>query len=271
MPPDARAYLKQILTSFGLESLVAWAFEQIAENRPQEQILLDMRERPEYIQRFPAMKALGAKNRAMSEGEYVAYEKSVAGLMQLYGLPPGFYDQPEDFAKFLENDVSPQELQARIGQAASASLTAPIEIKQQLKELYGVEQGDLTAYFLDPTVATGVLEQRYVAAQAGSAAKETGFGTLTKEAAERVSTLKPQNVQKTFAELTQQKELFQAQAGEGVDLTQAQQLEAGFGGDAQTLAEVERRRSIRTATFKGQGGQFAQGRGGAIAGLGQAE
>ena len=206
MAQDARAYLRETLRQFGLESLVNWAFERLNEGTSEAQILLDLRQQPVYKQRFPAMEALSKKNRAFSEAEYVAYEKQTAGLMNMYGLPAGFYDSPDDFAQLIEKEVSVNELQSRIAVAAEASQKASSEIKAQLKRFYDVSEGDITAYFLDPTIAAPLLEQRFTAAKIGAASRTSRFGDVTSQEAEQVASLAPQNYQEKLSKFSEEQD-----------------------------------------------------------------
>ena len=270
MAQDARAYLRETLRQFGLESLVNWAFERLNEGTSEAQILLDLRQQSVYKQRFPAMEALSKKNRAFSEAEYVAYEKQTAGLMNMYGLPAGFYDSPDDFAQLIEKEVSVNELQSRIAVAAEASQKASSEIKAQLKRFYDVSEGDITAYFLDPTIAAPLLEQRFTAAKIGAASRTSRFGDVTSQEAEQVASLAPQNYQEKLSKFSEEQELYTGTPRESDALTRSQQIQTAFGSNEQGRAEIEKRRATRQAEFKGSS-QYAQGQGSAVSGIGASE
>ena len=95
-----------------------------------EQILLELRETPEYKTRFPAMDALSKRGRAISEAQYINYEQSAAAVFKAAGLPAGFYDTPDDFSRFLTNDVALPELQKRVEAYQDVAFSQPPEVRQ---------------------------------------------------------------------------------------------------------------------------------------------
>lgn len=68
---SARAAITRVLDQFGLGSLAGWAWQRYVAGVPVEQIMLDLRERPEYRARFPAMRELADRGRAITENEYL--------------------------------------------------------------------------------------------------------------------------------------------------------------------------------------------------------
>jgi hypothetical protein len=264
--PDAEnalTYLNNVLEGYGLGGLGDWAWQQIQEGYSPDRIIQNLRQRDEYKQRF-----IGLERRreaglpAISEAEYIAYETDVRQMMRAAGLPADFYDSPEDFATFIGNDVSPMEMQARINEGYLAASQAPPEVRQQLETLYGVGQGQLAAFFLDPDRALPLIERQFQASQISAAAQRTTYGSLDAAEAERLASLgiTDQEAQQGFGALAERKELFQAMPGiqgeEGID--RAMQQRAIFEGDASALAAIERRAGSRVAQGRGSQG-FALG------------
>jgi len=173
-------------------------------------------------------------------------------------LPTGFYDQTSDFADLIANDVSPQELDTRIQNGYNAVANADPEVKRQMQELYGVSEGQLAAYFLDPKKAAPLLARQAQAANIAARASEQGGIQVTGAYAENLASrgITEQQARAGFAEVGALGELKQAFAGETA-LSGEQLAGAAFGIDVAAQQELERRKKLRTGEFAG-GGSFAR-------------
>jgi hypothetical protein len=258
------------LAQYGLPALGTWAWTEYLNGNPVEQILLNLRDRPEYKTRFAGLDELRKKGRGISEAQWINYEQSAASLMRARGLPEGFYDSPDDFAKFITNEVSLKELDDRLNLAQQAAFSAPPEVRAELARLYNVGPGELTAFWIDPDKALPLLERKYTSAQLAAESSRTGFGSLTGTQAERLSSLgvDPNQSAGTFRTLAGMKELTSNFAGETGTIDQQTLLDAGFGNDSAATQAVEKRARRRKAEFEG-GGTFAAGQTG-VTGLGSA-
>lgn len=137
-----------------------------------DQLLELVRDSDAYKRRFAGMQ--GRKGRPITEAEYISIEEGYKRALQEAGLPKGFYDSPNDFAKWIREDRSPSEVQARIqaaGQVANAINPAQ---RSLLRNLWGVNKGDLTAYILNANKALPILQRQVEAAGIGAAAKKEG-------------------------------------------------------------------------------------------------
>jgi len=141
---------------------------------------IKLKETPEYKQRF-----IGNENRKkaglqpLTPAEYISAEASYKKVMRDSQLPAGFYDQPEDFAKFLGNDVSPSELQSRVEIANQSIQNADPFYTDSLRKLYGLNTGDMLAYTLDPERALPFITRQQKAAQFGAEAARQGLQVTT--------------------------------------------------------------------------------------------
>lgn len=97
----------------------------------------------------------------ISVGEYLALESSYHRILQSAGLPSGFYDDPSDFGNWIANNVSPDELNARVTDAMDLVRQVDPTARNLLTQFYGVGSGDLAAYFLDPARALPTLDRQY--------------------------------------------------------------------------------------------------------------
>lgn len=259
------AQVKAIFNTYGLSSLYTKIEEYVRKGYSADTVALVLRETPEYNQRFPAMKALSAKNRAITESQYIEYESTAAGLERRYGLPQGML--MGNVTKLLENEVSPDELNSRVLLASSAAIQAPQDIKDTLQRYYSVGSGGLTAYFLDPAVATPLLEKQYAAAQIGAEAMRQNIG-IDVGVAETLQGLgiSTEEARQGFGVVARQTPEFTS--GRGDVTTQKTLIDASLGGSEAARQEVERVGGSRVARFQGGSG-FGPGEKGAV-GLGSA-
>lgn len=268
---SAKADISTTLRMWGLDSLTDWAWGEItAENG--EMLPVSIRQQQAYKDRFAGIEArIATGKNPISENEYVQLENNYQSIMHSYGIPTGLFDTRENMAKLIAQDVSPSELNDRLKLYQDAAFNAPKEIRDALTRFYGVSEGGLMAYFIDPEKAMPVLEQQYNAAGAASAAERAGFTTFDQAEALRLAQLgaKASDVG-TFASLRKADELLHplgfANDGGAMDITKFDAAEASFGGDAATQDALIRRSNERAASFAG-GGQIASNQRGAV-GLG---
>lgn len=270
---DSLATIKNVLSQYGLDSLSDFAWQEIVSGRSGNEVLQDLRETPQFKQRFPA---IDARQKAglppLSPGDYVSYENTATQYMRDAGLPPGFYDSPEDFTKFLSNDMSLKELSERVTTAKDAAYNAPTEVRSALRGQFGVGDGDLAAFFLDPDRAQPLLQRTYNAAQVAGAGTRTGYDVSTDQDY-RLTDLgvTAQQAQTGFSTLQHSQELFNPLTGHANErkITSDEQLGATFGGNATAADQIEKRRQQRQSEFQ-DGGAFAAGNTG-VTGLGSAQ
>lgn len=144
-----------LFRSYGLDSLADWLVAQNVEGKTPEQIVTELRQRPEYKERFPAMeelRRLAQQNNmpVISEGQYLQMEQSYRQALANSGLPPNMFDSADDFKRLLEAQVDPTEVEERVAAAKIAvNQTDPL-VREQLRSMYGITDSDLMAYALDP-------------------------------------------------------------------------------------------------------------------------
>mgnify|MGYP000447813693 FL=1 len=96
-------------------------------------------------------------------------ENSYTTTLQAAGFPPGFYDDPAtDFQGFIARNTSPAEIKRRVDEGYTAVRNADPEVVKQFKELYGITEGELAAYFLDPTRQEASITKSMESAQIGA-------------------------------------------------------------------------------------------------------
>lgn len=271
---DAVSYLTELLRDYGLEELGPWAYEQVTSGNSPTMIRQLLWEQPAFKKRFKVIFDRKDKNLpAISVDEVLDYERKARQLFQAAGLPPGFYDSPDDFYSFLVNDVSLSELNSRVELARDFVYSASAQDKAEAQRLYGLSDGQLTAYVLDRSRALPILQNQFNSARNAAASLRSGYGELSLAEAERLTSLgvDPSKATQGFSALVQSKELFTPLPGQEVSedvISRDTQLSAAFGGDEAARQKVARRGEARAAAGK-VGGNFVSDREG-FAGLGTA-
>ncbi|MDT0442318.1 hypothetical protein [Streptomyces johnsoniae] len=173
---DAYSALSALFSSYGLGSLAGKIYEYTKNGYSADTIAILLQDTKEYKQRFAGNEARQkAGMPVLNPAEYLAAESSYRQILQDAGLPKGFYDNPADFTHWIAGDVSPTEIKERVDMAVQATTQANPEYKRALQQMYGVDESYLTAYFLDRSRATPLLEKQAAAAQFGAAAIRRGF------------------------------------------------------------------------------------------------
>jgi hypothetical protein len=257
--------VKAAFALYGLSSLFPIIQKYAQQGLTEDEIYLNLRNTAEYKARFPAMEALSLKGRAITEAAYVDYETKAAQLEQQYGYPKGMVSG--SITDLLVGDVSLAELNDRMILSAADSITAPADLKQQLKDYYNVDPDQaLKAYYLDPDRALPILQMQSATARIGVQATRQGVSGIDRTLAEELQGLGVSEAaaQKGFGVVASQAG-FTAGKGEttdNVDLTR------GAFGNAESAAKTERIASGRVGAFQ-QGGGFAETNKG-VAGLASA-
>lgn len=224
--------LSAMFAAYGLESLAPFISSRIMADVSEEMLLLELYDRPEYQQRFPGMKDLRAKKRTITEGEYMKIEKEMTQTARFFDLPVGFYDNPSDFGKLIANEVSAKEYQDRLQVGQDLARTLNPVVKNQLLDFYGVGEGQLTAYVLDPEKALSLIKKQ------AQAARFVGFGRGAGFQLQGITAGQAENIAGTesYAKLSEQ-QLAQA-LGQAGQLRATQSRLAGIEGQAYNEQEA---------------------------------
>jgi len=235
-------------------------------------LLTQIRGTQTYQQRFAANEERRRQGLvALSEPDYLQYERAVRNALRDSGMPPGFYDSWDDVTQFLANDVSADELVSRIESGYDAINNSDPEVVDAMRRLYGVGDSELAAYFLDPARAEAILLRQARSAQiAGQAQREAGL-QIGVGIAEELATegITEQQARAGFGAITDLGEVFQTTTGEQLAgqqaFTEEEQIGAVFGTSAAAQQRLRQRQRRRQAEFE-TGGRFA-GQGAEITGL----
>jgi hypothetical protein len=173
---SAREIVADQLRQWGLAELINDVDQLLREGLDAAAITLQLANTEAYKRRFAANEIRRQKGLpVLSPGEYIATEAAYKSVLRSYGLPPGFYDDNEDFHKWIGGDVSPDELNERAGQAQRVFLQADPLAKEVWSRFYGLSGGAAIAAILDPERAIPVVERMANAARFGAVAERQGL------------------------------------------------------------------------------------------------
>jgi hypothetical protein len=249
------ANLTKTFEKYGLGTLAPRIAEFIYQGYSDSTVSLLLQDAPEYKQRFAANEARRkAGLPVLSPAEYLATEQSYRQIMQSAGLPKGFYDSNDDFQKFLEGDVAPTELKARVDAAAKAVDNSDPYYTQSLREMYGLSNGDMIAHLLDPQKAAPLVEKQAKAAEYGAAALRQGLAVNTQnleQYASGVGTgIGAEQGMKAVAEIAPGLQTLAAISGDTYDQSTAES--EVFGGLASAKRKREQLVAQEEARFTGR-------------------
>lgn len=263
---DARTLVSSTLAQYGLQDLTPKLYDMMTSGEINlnntDAIIQKIKNEPSYINRFPANQARLKKGLSeLDPASYIALENQYLSTLRANGLPDRFYDNPSsDFAKWIEGDVSPAEVQYRIEQGYNAVKDADPMVISEMRRLYPVSDGDLAAYFLDPQAAQPILTGKQLQRQAQAAnisarAQEQGGITLSSQMAEELASrgIGAQQALAGFSEIGALGELKTTFAGE-TPIGVQDFIGAAFGYSPEAQKLIEQRKRGRIAEFTGGGG-----------------
>jgi hypothetical protein len=255
--------LTSMFAGYGLETLAGFINRRIMADVSEEMLLLELYDQPEYQLRFPGMKALRAKNKTITEKEYIDDEKAFIQTARFFDVPIGFYDSADDFGKLIGNLVSPKEYQERLQVGQDFARAMNPAARNQLQEFYNVGEGAITAFVLDADKALPLIQKQAKAAQFVGFGRDKGFklegmtaaqaeqiaGT---EAYSKLSSLQMEQALGQAAQLRQTQSRLTGVEGEVYDEQEA--LKAVIEGSPEALLASQQRAKREGARFGGASG-----------------
>jgi len=164
------------LNDWGLSALVEDALTFVDKGFTEDIVVLKLQETAAWKQRFAANEQRKAKGLDIIDpATYLQLESDYQSAMRAIGLPQGFYDSTSDFTNLIAADLSPAEFNSRLNAAAQVVEGADPLFKQELKRFYGLSDGDMIAYALDPEKALPLIERKVQTVQFGTEAARQGI------------------------------------------------------------------------------------------------
>ena len=270
---DADQIIKTILAEYGLDAadVISKLDAALLEDPTmfdgpygKQLALITVRDTPTYKTRFKANEyRVDAGYATKTEDEIINLENSLKATLKANSMPKGFYDTQEDLNKLIGGDVSPNELNNRITLGYNAVMQAEPGTKAELKQLYGLNDADIAAFFIDPTrfKESEVIKKAQAATIASEARRQAGIG-LTATGAEALATegVSRATAQEKFTEIGTSQELYGLTTAEQASgkkaITQEEQISGVFGTNADARKAIAARKAKRKAEFE-IGGAFA--------------
>lgn len=251
--------LAAVLKRYGLESLTDWASQALIQGWSNDQVMLQMWDRPEFRTRFAGIFTREtAGYPPISVDEYLSYENMAQSLASTFGM--SLTKQETD--TLIGNNVSAREVEDRFQIVASAVYESDTETRGELERLFSITPGNLMRYWMDPKKELPTLQQQYRMGEIAGAALRSGYGELTKAQAQRIQEagLNREASLTAFGQLKAMSELFSPlDFGENI-IDKDTQVEFA-AGSADAAQEITKRAERRTAEFSG-GGSYAGGQSG---------
>lgn len=251
----------------------------VAGNIANATVKAQIRATPEYRQRFAGnimrqekIKEMTARGEIptfgeLSEASYIALEESYRNILK-DKVPPNFYNDSTSLAKLIGNDISTSELSGRVNLAQQAASQANPEVKQQLASLYGIQENQIAAFFLDPTVA----QQSISAIAAGNAAIVAAAAqknniTIDRQQAEAIATSNqtdPNAVLSSkdlFGEVNKSAGLVVGDVSGGASTVTGQDILSAATGDVEAQAKLLKEKQKRQAEYQSASGMAETAKG----------
>lgn len=278
---NAMQLLADVFASYGLsdEAFVSAIKQAVLDNTDKDgnvataSATYQIRQTPAYQARFAgnlmrkeAIAKLMAEGKTpsfgeLSEAKYIELEDSYKATLQKYNVPSQFYDNTASLARLIGSDLSPNELDTRASLAQQAASQANPEIKAQLKALYNVDENQIAAFFLDPTLAREAIDVTAAGKVAIVAAASQRSGmTMTRDEAqkiiERVAPTAETGIdaQALFGETARTAGLTQGSISGGQASVSATDVILSATGDKEAQAKLEREAKARGAEYQATSG-----------------
>lgn len=272
MADDAWLLMERALQEAGLDSLLPQVKQWVYSGVGAAELELRVRETDAYKERTKVNEVRRANGKnPLTLGEIVATERAIAQVMHQAGLPAGFYDEPDDFMEFIGRDISAAEVQHRVAMASEAAYNMDPEVRRSLTEMYGLSQGDLTAYYLDPDRSAPILERQQQSARVRAEARRRSLGLSTEMAEDLVQRgVTTEQAAAGFDQVARLRGLTPGRADRagltaGETINEASLVDAAFG-DTDAQRRTQRVLGSRMAQFEGGGGLATTERG--VSGVG---
>lgn len=261
---DSIALLTATMEQYGLGSLAPVIIDLKQQGFSDEVVDVKLQETPQWKQRFSGNELRRkAGLPLLRPDEYLGLEAAYKKVLRDAQLPETFYDQTDDFAKFMANDISATELQERVNIANMSIQNADPFFTDSLRRMYGLNDGEMTAYALDPERALPAITRQVKAAQFGAEAARQGLPAITTSLAERYSDtfgVTQEQARAGFEQVAmiqpEAERLSQVFAGQAPQVGMEETVSAVFGGDqsADYKRRLQRLSEMEQSLFAGQSG-----------------
>lgn len=251
--------LKEAFIQYGLSSLIDDIDSYIQKGYTDpDTIELMLAKTDEYKKRFAGNELLRKAGKSVLPiDQYLSTERQMQQDFTEAGLPSQFGSQ-DYIAKIIGGGVSVQEAKDRATAARDMVYTTPQSVRDEYLRLYGVGAGDLTAAFLDPTVAEPIINDRIRKSTISGAARDQGVqSNLVNDIANATPDITYTQAAQGFAEAQQLGTRGQTLSqiyGDKYGIEEATKETFGLAGAAQAETTKKKLASKERAAFSGSTG-----------------
>lgn len=250
---NAWEMLRAVLASWGLGSLEGRVRDMMVNGDSADVIPVKLRETNEYKERFKGNELRRKKGLpALSEAEYLSTEAQYKSIIR-QNVGSGVYDTNDNYTKWFETNVSPQELNNRFVEYQDQYARSSREAKDAWAKA-GFTPQDAVRTIMDPTITETDLKRRFgtysIGAEMFNAYGDADFDQ------DRLKDLydlgvDAKDARKGFGEVAQQgqNDQFLARAA-GDDLSRTDLENAALGVDPNAEQRVRNARQQEDARFR---------------------
>jgi len=261
--------------STGMVDLIKAAYEKYKQGVPTPDIMDFIRTSDAYKARYPGIADAWKRGYPMTEPQYQSAEIQMQQTMRDYGIDLGTFGNRAQIGKIIGAGVSVNELGTRVQAHQQAALASVDPVSRKwMADNYGITDGDLTGFWLNPDQMMPAMLAKANSAMAGGAVASQGFdvGTVEAEHLAQLATKPGQGADwQQYAQAAGQAGIARqltGTIGQNESVGQNTLLDATVGQDTTATAAVQRAAKARTAEFEQRGG-YAMAQGG-VTGLGSA-
>ena len=223
--------------------------------------MLALQSTKSWMDRFSANKTrLDQGLAVLDPATYLATEEKYKDVMISAGIDKSVYNDVTKLGDLISKDVSPYEVQQRIDAARFELDNKDPYILQQLKDRFGLTEGDIVLHMLDPQIASSVIAQKVQSAKINAEAARQNL-TVTQAQADALAAqgISQAGAAAGFGTMAQMQQFGQALPGTDVSgfLTNQQMIDANFQSTAESQTALKKVQGTRTAEFQAGGGAAA--------------
>lgn len=249
---------KALLDQYGVGSL--WNdYNDLIVNKgyDNQTAMLALQSSKSWMDRFSANKTRLAQGLAVLDpATYLATEEKYKDVMISAGIDKSVYNDVTKLGDLISKDVSPYEVQQRIDAARFELDNKDPFILQQLKDRFGLTEGDIVLHMLDPQIASSVIAQKVQSAKINAEAARQSL-TVTQAQADALAAqgISQAGAAAGFGTMAQMQQFGQALPGTDVSgfLTNQQMIDANFQSTAESQTALKKVQGTRTAEFQAGG------------------
>src|SRR5690606_39069619 len=189
---NAFELITNTLKQWGLGDLRTDVIKFLREGFSEDRVFIELQETKAWKKRFAGNEIRKNNGLAvLSPAEYLAVEASYRQIMESAGLRKGFYDKPDDFAKWIGSNVAPTEVKNRVDAAVNFVSQAPKEAFKIMRDR-GFTDGELYAFALDQKRTGRLVVERFRSAELHGRFQAAGQA-INRQTADRIGAVAGEN------------------------------------------------------------------------------